>query len=114
MARGNTEIARSYFTDWSSGDFDALRGLLADDVTFEGPMGTAAGVEACSQGLAMLKEIMAGINIRKMWEDGPDVITWYEMTYTSGRKVETVNWMHIIDGKIDRIRVTFDRSAVSG
>ena len=40
-----TQIATTYFDSWKRKDFDGLRAILADDVTFSGPMGTASGAD---------------------------------------------------------------------
>ena len=45
------EAVRRYFEAWAAKDFDALRDLLADDVTFRGPLGQADGADACIRGL---------------------------------------------------------------
>ena len=36
-------IAQTYFDAWRGRDFDRLRAILADDVTFQGPLGTTEG-----------------------------------------------------------------------
>ena len=44
-------IAAYYFDAWKARDWAALRSLLADDVTFRGPLGSADDAEECMPGL---------------------------------------------------------------
>lgn len=114
MADSAKHIAEQYYPTWMDHDFDAFRALLANDATFEGPMGTADNADECVEGIRRMADMMSGIDITKMWVDGADVITWYEASYTGDQKVNTVNWMHIVGGKIDAIRVTFDPRSIIG
>jgi ketosteroid isomerase-like protein len=83
-------IAESYFDAWKSRDVDALGGLLADYVTFDGPMGSARGRDECITCM------------RKMAERIDDIVI------TSGDRTPTVNWSQVRDGQISRIQAQFD------
>jgi limonene-1,2-epoxide hydrolase len=102
-------IARTYFDSWRSRDFDRLRAILADDVTFRGVLGNADGADACIAGLrGMADTIMTDVSVQVMATDGPDVLTWFELHNRMADPVPTVNWSHVENGRITRIRVTFD------
>jgi hypothetical protein len=73
------DVAASYFDAWKRGDFTRLRAILADDVTFDGPLGHAGNAEECIAGLKRMSEIVTDIVIRKTFVDGPDVLTWFEL-----------------------------------
>jgi len=103
-----TTAAASYFEAWLAGDFARLRTVLADDATFAGPMGQANGADECLRGLEGMATIMTGIEIRKVFAAGSDVLTWYDMITTVADPVPVANWMHVEDGKITRIRAAFD------
>lgn len=109
-----TALAERYFARWMAGDFDAVRETLADDVTFVGALGTADGADACVAGLRGMSHIVASVDIAHRWVDGGDVITWYELQTKEGGSLPTVNWMHVTEGRIDRIRVTFDPRPLLG
>jgi SnoaL-like domain len=98
----------TYFDAWRSNDFDTLQSVLADDVDFAGPLGTAHGPEACRRGLEKLSEIKTDIVVRRRFVDGPDVLTWFDLETTVAPPCAVANWSHVEDGKIARIRVTFD------
>jgi hypothetical protein len=106
--------ARTYFTAWLAGDFDQLRSILDDQATFRGPLGTADNGDECLAGLQGMAKMITGINILKMASDGPDVLTWYDLHTASASPTPTVNWMHVEDGKITRIRAVFDPREIVG
>jgi ketosteroid isomerase-like protein len=101
-------VARAYFSAWEDGDFDALRSILADDANFRGPLGSANGGDECVAGLRGMAQMMTRIQILKVFVNGPDVLTWYDLHTEKASPAPTANWMHIEDGKIVRIRATFD------
>jgi ketosteroid isomerase-like protein len=70
-----SEIADVYFEAWQAGDFARLRSILADDATFDGPLGQARNADECIAGLQRMSQVMTGIGIRKTFVDGPDVLT---------------------------------------
>jgi hypothetical protein len=101
-------VATTYFTSWKNKEFDTLRTLLADDVTFRGPLGTADGADECIEGLEGMSRMIADIVVLKIFVDGNDVLTWYELHTTKADPVPTANWSHLEGGKITTIRATFD------
>lgn len=103
-----TQLAETYFDAWPQRDADRLRAILADDVTFRGALGEADGVDACVSGLMGMAQMITAIDVLHRWDDGTDVITWFELHTTDTAPTPTVNWSHVENGKINRIRVTFD------
>ena len=75
-------VATTYFDAWKANDFDSMRSLVADDVIFEGPLATLVGAEDYIKGIRGLSQIISEIVIRKVFVDGQDVLTWYEMRTT--------------------------------
>jgi hypothetical protein len=106
------QLAAAYFDAWKRKEFDALRAILADAVTFEGPLGTAANADECIAGLRGMSQIMTDIVVRKRFVDGSDVLTWFDLHTTIAPPASTANWSHVEDGKIVAIRATFDPRAI--
>ncbi|MEU6969778.1 nuclear transport factor 2 family protein [Kitasatospora aureofaciens] len=102
------ELAETYFSAWEAGDFNTLRGLLAEDVDFVGALGTASGTEEALGGLKGLGQVLEKIDVKVRVAEGDEVITWFELCTTVAPPAPTANWMHVENGKIARIRVTFD------
>src|SRR5690242_15756180 len=103
-----TQVATTYFESWKRKDFDALRAILADDVTFSGPMGTASGADDYVRQLADFAERLENITVEKMLADDGDVLTWFNLHPKGGDPVPVVNWCHVEKGRAQRVRVVFD------
>jgi hypothetical protein len=85
-----------------------MRSLVDDDVTFEGPLAKLEGVADFMEGIKGLSQIKSEIFIQKIFVDGPDVLTWYELHTTVASPVPVANWLHVEDGMITFLRVAFD------
>jgi hypothetical protein len=114
MTGSAADVAATYFDAWKAGDFARLRTILADDVTFDGPLGHAGNAAECIAGLRRMSQIVTDIVIRKTFIDGADVLTWFDLHTAKAGPLATVNWRHVEDGKITFIRVTFDPRPLTG
>lgn len=101
-----------YFETWNAHDFDAFEAQLAEDITFAGPLGSATGAAECRRGITGLTELVDQAEVLAMVADGSDVITWFELHATDGAGIPVANWAHVEDGRIRRVRVTFDPRAL--
>jgi len=108
MTDAAAAAAATYFDAWRAGDFTRLRSVLADDVDFAGPLGKVKDGDGCLRGLRGMAQIMTGLEVRKVFQDGPDVLTWFDLATSVAKTVPVANWMRVEDGKITRIRVAFD------
>jgi len=109
MHRSARDLAIGYFDAWRRKDLDAYAGLLADEVTFRGPLGETDGADATRAAFKGLAGITRAVDVERVFVDGDDVATWFQLHVTpTDTPLQVVNWMHTRDGLIDRIRVTFD------
>jgi SnoaL-like domain len=108
MADDAAKIATTYFNAWKVNDFYTMRSLVDDDVTFEGPLAKLEGVVDYMEGIKGMSQIKSEIVVQKIFVDGPDVLTWYELHTTVASPVPVANWLHVEDGKITSLRVAFD------
>ncbi len=103
------EIALAYWKAWIARDAQAFGALLADDVTFEGPRGRASGAEEVLAGFRRFSTVTAdGPDVRRLWVDGEDVLTWFNVLKPGQDPMPGCNWMTIKNGRVAQIRVTFD------
>ncbi len=65
------------------------------------PTPTSGPVEGLSQA-------KTDIVIRKTFDDGPDVLTWYDLHTSIAAPTPVAEWSHVEDGKITMVRVVFD------
>jgi hypothetical protein len=108
MADDAAKVATTYFDAWKTNDFDTMRSLVAEDVRFEGPLATLESAEDYIKGIQGLSQIISKIVIQKIFVDGQDVLTWYDMHTTVASPVPVANWLHVEEGKITSLRVAFD------
>ena len=108
MADDAAKIASAYFDAWKVNDFDTMRSLVDDDITFAGPLAQLEGAQDYMEGIKGMSRITSDIVIRKTFVDGPDVLTWYDLHTTVASPVPVANWLHIEEGKITSLRVAFD------
>jgi ketosteroid isomerase-like protein len=108
------DVAAAYFDAWEAGDVERVRPLLADDATFVGAMGTADGAEELLAGLRGMFAMTEEVRVVRRWVDGPDVLTWFELRTATAGPLPIVNWSRVEDGRIARIRVTFDPRTLLG
>lgn len=113
-ADGTRAAVETYFRTWRERDFAAFRANLAADVTFEGPMATVEGDEACAAGVEGMSQALDDVVVTKVFVDGDDAITWFELQAKGGEVLPVANWSHVTDGKVDRIRVVFDPRPMLG
>jgi len=108
------EVAAAYFLAWKDRDIDRVRPLLHPDVSFVGAMGITNGIEETLSGLGGMFSMTRQVEVIKRWTDGPDVITWFELSTAAAGPLPVVNWSRVEDGLITRIRVTFDPRPILG
>ncbi len=102
------ELAATYYASWRARDFAALRAILAEDVTFQGPLGTAEGAEACASGVEGMSRIVTDVVVRHVFADGDDAVTWFDLHTEVAPPCPTASWIHVADGRIATIQATFD------
>jgi ketosteroid isomerase-like protein len=108
-------LAAAYFRAWKAHDAGALRTLLADDATFAGPLGTAGNGDEMATAIQGLFAITTDVVVQVMAADGGDVVTWFDLHTTVAPPTPVANWSQVRDGKIARIRATFDpRALIAG
>ncbi len=108
-----TAAAATYFEAWQARDFTRLRSVLAEEVDFAGPLGAVTGADGCLRGLEGMSRIMTGIEVRKVFAAGSDVLTWFDLATSVADPVPVANWMQVEDGQITRIRVAFDARGIA-
>ena len=100
-------LAVSCLEGWTTGDFDATRATLADDVTFVGPLGATEGADAYVEGVRGMAAMVKGADVRKVISEGDDVCVIYELVTTAGA-IPTVGWYEIRSGRIAAVHAYFD------
>lgn len=85
MTKDARTVAVTYFSAWKQKDLTTLRSLLADDITFRGPLASLDDADSCVEGLQGMSQIMSDIVVQKTFVDGPNVLTWFDCAPPSHR-----------------------------
>jgi len=111
-AEGPAAVAARYAATWQAHDWPALRALLAEDVTFHGPLGSADDADSCVTGLQRMAQVLDHLEVHARASRGSDVLTWFDLHSTVAAPTPTANWTRVENGEITQIRVVFDPRAL--
>ena len=102
-------VVEQYQRAFGSGDLETARSLLADDLHFEGPIDTFDRADDYLASVTKLKQIVKGIDVKKVLADDTDVVTIYDMhTNTPAGTSKIAEWATVENDKIVKLRVFFD------
>jgi SnoaL-like domain len=108
------QLAAGYFDAWEAGDPERLRPLIADDVSFHGPLAQVQGADDYISSIDGLFGATDKIVIHRRWVDADseagtgDVLTWFDLHVRGAPPAPVASWIHVEDGAIQRVQVTFD------
>jgi hypothetical protein len=102
------QVAEGFFDAWTGKDFQRARGLLHDEVSFEGPIDSFGDAETYLASLRQLSGIVTGAEKRKVFVDGDDVCIIYDLKTAPVPSSRTCEWYQVRDGKIASVWVVFD------
>lgn len=88
-------------------DFSAARGLLADDLRFEGPIDRFAKADDYIAAISQLFGMVKGVEHQATIGEGNEVATLYVLD-TPVAKARVAEWYTVRGNKIIQIRTYFD------
>jgi hypothetical protein len=93
-----------------SSDYKTARTYMSDHhFSFKGPLASHDKPEGLLKDLEQLHHIVKGVEMHKVFVDGDDVCLLYDLITTAPPVTSfTCEWYHVVSGKIESIRVTFD------
>ncbi|MET7336987.1 nuclear transport factor 2 family protein [Nonomuraea sp. NPDC005650] len=102
-------VADAYFDAWQANEPSRLDDVLAPDVRVNGPLGRIDGAAQYRASLGRIFAITGKLVLLKRWVDGDDVMTWFDLhPRDAAEPFPVASWLHIENGRITRVRVTFD------
>ena len=101
-------VTEEFFDAWTGKDFERARGLLRDDVSFEGPIDRFSDADSYLASLRQLSSIVTGAEKRKVFVDGDDVCVIYDLKTALVPSSRTCEWYRVRDGRIAAVSVVFD------
>jgi ketosteroid isomerase-like protein len=102
------QVAEGFFDAWTGKDFERARGLLHDDVSFEGPIDRFSDADSYLASLRRLSGIVTGAEKQKVFVDDEDVCVIYDLKTAPVPSSRTCEWYQVRDGRIAAVSVVFD------
>jgi ketosteroid isomerase-like protein len=102
------EIVERYFDAWTSKDFGTARGLLADDLSFRGPIETLDSADALIESIKGLAQIVTGAERRGLVEQGDQVCVIYDLHTLPVPTAPVAEWYTVRGGQIASMQAFFD------
>jgi ketosteroid isomerase-like protein len=107
------EVANSFYSATNERRIDALRDLVAEDISFAGPTMQASGA---AEYVAMNEQLLGfhrETRVLQQFEQNGSVCSIYEldMSTPAGEDVLTItmaDWIEVADGRITSQRIYFD------
>ncbi len=104
-----SKVVGDYLQAIGKADFAAARKLLHDNLSFHGPIDTFDKPDPYLEALKKLHPIVERIDMKRIFADGNDVCTLYDMvTNTPAGTAFIAEWYQVKGDKIAAIRVVFD------
>jgi len=101
-------VAEAFFEAWTSKNFERARGLVHDDLSFEGPIDSFSDADSYLASLRRLSGMVTGVQKQKVFEDGDDVCIIYDLETAPVPSSRTCEWYRVRDGKVASVSVVFD------
>jgi|ERR1043165_7506995 len=101
------EIVDRYNRALEKKDFTAARALLADDLTFEGPLDRFERADDYVEAITRLYGMVKGVRRIATITEGADVAHFY-LLQTPVADAPVAEWYRIRDGRISELRAYFD------
>jgi ketosteroid isomerase-like protein len=102
-------IAEAYFEAWCAKDFGAVRRLLHDDLSFQGPYDRFNSASDFINAITQLGGLIKILEKRNVLVNGQDVCTIYDLVpVNDATNVTMAELYHVADDKITSIRLIFD------
>ena len=105
-------VAEAYFEAWRDKDFSALRELLHDDVTFQGPFDSFDDAATLIAAITPLSGMVKTLEKQNVLTCGQDVCIIYDLVPVKDAPSVAMSEVYTVTGdKISAIRVIFDTAA---
>ena len=102
-----TDVVRQYGDALAARDFSAARGLLADNLRFDGPIDQFERADDYIKAISGLYAIVKGIEPKATVADGENVAVFYVLQ-TVVANAPVAEWYTVRGGKIVHLRTYFD------
>jgi hypothetical protein len=107
------QVVRGYFEAWTSKDMGKARGYLADDLDFQGPIDRFTNADDFLRALGGFAQMLSKAQLLAEFYAGEEAMLLYDcVTPTPAGTLRTAEHFTVTGGKIRRIRLVFDATAL--
>ncbi len=110
--KNSREIVNHFYTVCNHRQGDGLDALVAENITFEGPVMRLSGAEQYIAAVGPLLKFHKGMRMLKQFEDGEHVCSIYEMTLATPAggtlTLAFADWIRITGGKVAEQKLYYD------
>ena len=103
------QVVTKYHNAWTSGDMQAARLYLTDDLDFHGSIDTFRKADDFVVALTMFQKMLRGVNLIQSFFSESGAALLYDCdTMSPAGVLRTAEFFTVTDGKITSIRLVFD------
>lgn len=103
------QMIAEYYNAWTSGDMEAARSYLADDLDFQGSIETFHNADDFIVSLTMFQKMLVKATLMDSFYSDRGAALLYDCeTLTPAGVIRTAEFFTVTDGKITAIRLVFD------
>ena len=103
------DTVRAFYTSIENKDFDTLRGMLHDDMAFEGPVGNVNDADAFVAMLRKMTMLTERFEIKHLFVDGERACCVFDLvTATPIGKSPAAEYFELREGRIAALRAHYD------
>ena len=102
------QVVRRYHNAWTSGDMQAARLYLTDDLDFQGSIDTFRKADDFVVALTMFQKMLRGVNLIQSFFSESGAALLYDCDTMSPAGVLVAEFFTVTDSKIKSIRLVFD------
>ena len=103
------QVVINYHNAWSSGDMEAARVYLADNLDFQGSIDTFKRADEFIAALTMFHKMLNRVNLIQSFYSESGAALLYDCdTISPAGVIRTAEFFTVRDGKIESIKLVFD------
>ena len=108
----SSDIVNKFYDVANNKKGDGLEDLVSNNISFEGPLMNLSGAKQYIDTVKPLCKMHQGMRMFKQIEDGKDVVSIYEMTFSTPNggtmKANIADWLTIENGKVVKQKLFYD------
>jgi hypothetical protein len=109
MIMDTNQVVTTYHNSWTSGDMEAARVYLADDLDFQGSIDTFRRADDFIATLTIFQKMLREITLIQSFFSKSGAALLYDCdTMSPAGVIRTAEFFTVKDGKIKSIRLVFD------